>query len=212
MPRTPCPYNEHLDRIAELRTWPIVCQGACSASLTVAALKEKPVGPHPDEIAASISFDRLVDFVAALFAATGCDAEEARAVGFGLAEANLVGHDSHGVLRVPIYLGHLEAGIVRRGARPELVADSGAVATFDGRSAWAGRGRRGHRLWHGKAKEIGTATIALRNVGHLGRIGRFAEQAADAGLISLHFVNTSGGAAAEVLLVAPFGGRTGGCR
>ena len=176
-----------------------------------AVLEEKPVAHTPTTIApgtTSISFERLVDFVAALFAAAGCDAEEARAVGFGLAEANLVGHDSHGVLRVPIYLDHLEAGIVRRGARPELVADSGTVATFDGRSGLGQvAGDVVTSFGMAKAKEIGTATIALRNVGHLGRIGRFAEQAADVGLISLHFVNTSGGADADVLLVTPFGGR-----
>ena len=44
--------------------------------------------------------------------------------------------------------------------------------------------------------------VALRNSGHLGRIGDWAEMAAAAGLVSLHFVNTSGGG----ILVAPFGG------
>ena len=166
------------------------------------------VTTKPAPGAAWVPFDPLVDFVTALFAAAGCDAEEADAVAFGLAEANLVGHNSHGVLRVPIYLGHIEAGIVRRGARPELVSESGSVATFDGRSG-LGQVAGGLVTSFGvdRAKETGTATVALRNVGHLGRIGRYAEQAADAGLVSLHFVNTSGGTEAEVLLVAPFGGR-----
>jgi hydroxycarboxylate dehydrogenase B len=46
------------------------------------------------------------------------------------------------------------------------------------------------------------AVVALRNSGHLGRIGDWAEMAASAALVSLHFVNTSGGG----ILVAPFGG------
>jgi uncharacterized oxidoreductase len=159
-----------------------------------------PVPPH-------VGLDELVDFVATLFEASGSDAEEARKVAFGLAEANLVGHDSHGVLRVPIYLADLDAGVVVRGQHPELIADDGATSTFDGHGGLgqvAGETVMAHGI--ARARQLGTASIALRNVGHLGRIGRWAEQAAAAGLVSLHFVNTSGGADANVMLVAPFGG------
>ena len=44
--------------------------------------------------------------------------------------------------------------------------------------------------------------IALRNAGHLGRIGAWPLMAARAGKLSVHFVNTSGAG----ILVAPFGG------
>ena len=43
--------------------------------------------------------------------------------------------------------------------------------------------------------------IGLRNCGHLGRLGDWAEMAADAGQVSLHFLNTSG-----AMRVAPYGG------
>ena len=43
--------------------------------------------------------------------------------------------------------------------------------------------------------------IGLRNCGHLGRVGDWAELAAEAGQVSLHFLNTS-----DALRVAPFGG------
>ena len=52
-----------------------------------------------------------------------------------------------------------------------------------------------------RAQQHGTAIIALRNAGHVGRIGAYAEQAIAAGLISIHFVNVAGS-----VLVAPFGG------
>jgi hydroxycarboxylate dehydrogenase B len=52
-----------------------------------------------------------------------------------------------------------------------------------------------------KAKAMGLAMIAMRNSGHVGRVGEWAEQAAAAGLVSIHYVN-----AASSLLVAPFGG------
>ena len=52
-----------------------------------------------------------------------------------------------------------------------------------------------------RAQQHGTAVIALRNSGHIGRVGDYAEQAIAAGLISIHFVNVAGS-----VLVAPFGG------
>src|SRR5215510_1916312 len=52
-----------------------------------------------------------------------------------------------------------------------------------------------------KCKGMGLSLVALRNSGHIGRIGDWAEMAADAGLVSVHFVNASGS-----VLVAPFGG------
>ena len=143
-----------------------------------------------------------------MFRAAGSDQQEADTVAFGLAEANLVGHDSHGVLRVPIYLADLDAGTVLRGRRPSLVSDNQATLTFDGQ---AGLGQVAGAIviarGIARARELGTAVVMLRNVGHLGRVGRWAEQAAADGLISLHFVNTSGGLDANVMLVAPFGGR-----
>jgi len=52
-----------------------------------------------------------------------------------------------------------------------------------------------------KAKGAGLAMVSLRNSGHVGRVGEWAERAAAAGLISIHFVNATGS-----VLVAPFGG------
>ena len=52
-----------------------------------------------------------------------------------------------------------------------------------------------------KARAAGLAVVALRHSGHLGRIGDWGERAAEAGLISIHFVNVDNGP-----LVAPFGG------
>lgn len=47
------------------------------------------------------------------------------------------------------------------------------------------------------------ACLALRNACHIGRIGAYGEQCAEAGLISMHHVNVVGSGPA----VAPFGGR-----
>ena len=52
-----------------------------------------------------------------------------------------------------------------------------------------------------KCKAAGLAAVALRNAGHIGRVGDWAEMAAAEGLVSVHFVNAAGS-----LLVAPYGG------
>ena len=62
-------------------------------------------------------------------------------------------------------------------------------------------GREAVEIGVAKAREQGFSVVGLRRAGHLGRIGHWAEQAAAAGLVSLHFVNV-----ACSLLVAPFGG------
>ncbi len=53
-----------------------------------------------------------------------------------------------------------------------------------------------------KASNIGVAVLAIKDCGHLGRIGAWAELVASRGMVSIHFVNTSGFG----ILVAPFGG------
>jgi uncharacterized oxidoreductase len=63
-------------------------------------------------------------------------------------------------------------------------------------------GEQAMRLGIEKSARHGVAVIALRNAGHLGRIGDWPLMAARAGKISLHWVNTSGAG----ILVAPFGG------
>ena len=81
--------------------------------------------------------------------------------------------------------------------------DAGAVAVLDGDHGFGQTiGEQAITLGVEKAREYGVSVVGLRNSGHLGRIGDWAELAAAEGLISIHFVNTSG----LGMLVAPFGG------
>ena len=121
-----------------------------------------------------------------------------------LTEANLVGHDSHGVIRVP-HLHRMAAG--RQGAAPTSSSRSSSRTTrCRGRRPVRlrpGDRRAGHAAGHREGRRAhGVAVVALRNSGHLGRIGDWPRMAARAGKLSLHFVNTSGAG----ILVAPFGG------
>ena len=145
---------------------------------------------------------RLHDFVAATFAAAGCSAEEADGIAAGLVDANLTGHDSHGVMRVPRYLAWLADGEVEAGQRIAVVSENPAMAVLDGQYGFGATvGRQAVRFGIEKTRENGVAIVALRHAGHLGRIGQWAEMGLEAGLVSLHIVNV-----AQSRLVAPFGG------
>ena len=148
-----------------------------------------------------IGATNLQAYVRDVFVHEGCSAEEGERIGRYLVAANLAGHDSHGVIRVPRYVAWLQEGSLVADRMPEVVTDSGAFALIDahfGFGQTAGPFAVG--LGIAKAARHGTAIVALRHSGHLGRIGEWAEQAARAGLVSLHFVNVAGS-----LLVAPFG-------
>ena len=146
--------------------------------------------------------DRLSALVAAIFAAAGCTADEAERIARYLLSANLAGHDSHGVIRTPRYVQWLHEGNVRAGQTLTVVQDGPVHATVDGNWGFGQTiGPLAVDLGIAKARANGISVIALRHSGHLGRIGDWAERAAEAGLVSIHFVNVAGGE-----LVAPFGG------
>lgn len=146
---------------------------------------------------------RLRQGVQAIFAKGGCAADEAHLVADHLVDANLVGHDSHGVIRVAKYIDWQQRGMVLPNRTPVVLRDDGPLILIDGQFGYGQSvGRAALTLAIERAGTKGVAVLALRNVGHLGRIGAWAEMAAASGLVSLHFVNTSGFG----ILVAPHGG------
>jgi hydroxycarboxylate dehydrogenase B len=151
----------------------------------------------------NISHDRLEHLVDAIFAAGGSEPVEHERIAHYLVGANLVGHDSHGVIRVPTYVDWLRAGKVIANQTLKVVFENDVIAVVDGQFGFGQvMGEEAMNLGIQKSRRQGVAVVALRNSGHLGRIGDWAEMAAGAGMVSLHFVNTSGGG----ILVAPFGG------
>jgi len=145
---------------------------------------------------------QLVEFVAAIMQGAGCSEGEARTVARRLVDSNLVGHDSHGVLRVGKYLEWVRDGTLKPNASPTIVFDSDTIAIVDGNRGFGQViGEFSTKFGISKALLKGIGMIGLRNCGHLGRLGDWAEMAAEAGCVSLHFLNTSG-----AQRVAPFGG------
>jgi uncharacterized oxidoreductase len=150
-----------------------------------------------------IPHTRLRQLITAIFKNAGCQLAEAERIATHLVEANLVGHDSHGVIRVATYVQWLKAGKVLADRSMQVVFENEAIAVVDGQYGFGQTiGEQAVVLGIEKSKRHGVSVIALRNSGHLGRIGDWPLQAAQAGVLSLHFVNTTGAG----ILVAPFGG------
>ncbi len=150
-----------------------------------------------------IQFEPLRCWVQTIFHSAGCSSTEAERIARRLVEANLVGHDSHGVIRVPSYVQWLKSGKVFADRSMVVVLENEALAVVDGQFGFGQSiGEQAMALGIEKCRRHGIAVIALRNSGHLGRIGDWPLLAAEAGLISLHYVNTTGAG----ILVAPFGG------
>ncbi len=148
--------------------------------------------------------DRLTDFARDIFRAAGSDAGEADIIARHLVEANLVGHDSHGAVRIKKYVDWARAGMVFSNRHAGIVTDKGASALVDGGFGYGQViGKEAMEIAAARTAANGFALVAIRNAGHLGRIGAWPEMLAEAGYASFHFVNTSGFG----ILVAPHGGR-----
>ncbi len=135
----------------------------------------------------------LIEFVSALFRDTGVSEFEARTVAESLVGSNLRGHDSHGVMRVPQYVGFLEKGEYKPGVALKIEHETPAAAVCDGQ--WGFGQVQAHRLLElivPKAKTLGLAAGSARNFGHIGRLGEYAEKAASQGLILIATVNNCG--------------------
>ncbi|WP_151637462.1 malate/lactate/ureidoglycolate dehydrogenase [Noviherbaspirillum aerium] len=149
-----------------------------------------------------ISAADLHALVCAIWRSAGSEEREAVLVADHLVQANLSGHDSHGVGMIPRYLRSLADGELTLNRHAKLVRDAGAVLTVEGGLAFGQvAAREAMDMGIERAKRLGICAVGLRNAHHIGRIGHWAEQCAEAGLVSFHFVNVAGDP-----LVAPFGG------
>jgi hydroxycarboxylate dehydrogenase B len=150
----------------------------------------------------------LIRAVQAIVARAGSEPREAELVAQNLVLANQSGHDSHGIGMLPRYVGALldQDLLPNRHVRVEL--DTGTLLRLDAGSGYGQvAGFEAMDLGCSRARQHGVCVVALANSHHLGRIGHWAEQCLDAGLVSLHFVNV-----VARPIVAPFGGldaRTG---
>ena len=145
----------------------------------------------------------LIDFVQRIFAAAGAPDDIAHIVAASLVSSDLVGHDSHGSVRVRQYLDAMRRGDLKPDARPTIVHEQGAAVTIDANRGF-GQVASHFAIHEGirRAKEYGVAAAGLVHSGHVGRLGEWVELAAEHQTLALAFCNGGGATGA----VAPFGG------
>jgi len=150
----------------------------------------------------TMAADRLETLITHIFRHTACDDEEAALIAHYLVDSDLAGHDSHGVMRTYRYIIGLEAGAMVAGRTIKVVSENSAFAILDG-DCGIGHpiAKQAVEFSLKRAQDNGCYIVALRNTGHIGRVGSWAQIAAEAGYVSIHFVNARGS-----VLVAPFGG------
>src|SRR6266702_4206443 len=112
---------------------------------------------------------RLTDFAAAVYASAGMPEADARLMADTLVQADLWGHQSHGVLRLGWYLDRVRNGVMKPVTTPEFVVDAGCVAVIDGHD---GVGQvlamLATREAVKRAKAHGIAAVGVRNSNHFG--------------------------------------------
>ena len=121
-----------------------------------------------------------------------------------LVKANLSGHDSHGVLRVPTYLKSIEGGGIVPAVEPKVTLETSTRSQIDGANGfghYTARWAMKHAIL--KAKETGIYCTNLIRIGHIGRLGEYAEAAAIEGCIGLITLGSGG---KEGGRITPFGG------
>ncbi len=152
----------------------------------------------------TFTVDQLAAIGTQIFEAAGAPAEEAQTVARLLSNANLVGHDSHGVIRIPQYLQFIENGDLTPGAPIELVRETPATAVVNGN--W-GFGQvitsKAMEIAIEKAKATGVSSVVVQCANHIGRLGDYAQMATSHDMIAMVMANNHGAGRN----VAPWGGR-----
>jgi len=161
----------------------------------------------PMEATHRLTAERLHSLAGRLLVAAGTPAGIADTVAEILVGANLAGHDSHGVLRIPAYLQAIEKGHLDPAAQPEVVRESATILRIDGRRGfghYTARWAMQRAIKKAKGSEV--CAVTFLRTGHIGRLGEYAEQAARSGCIGLI---TVGGGSREGGGILPHGGAQG---
>jgi L-lactate dehydrogenase len=144
----------------------------------------------------------LVDFAKSLLTGAGMPADRARDVADILVEADLLGHDTHGLHLLATYLQHIEAGQMKLEGEPITIADHGAVVTWDGQrlpGPWLVL--RAMDVAMQKARTYGSGTVSIGRSHHIACLAAYLKRATDQGLVMLLLSSAPAGAS-----VAPHGG------
>ncbi len=145
----------------------------------------------------------LRGYLARIFEASGAPEDDAAEVAAHLVEANLKGHDSHGVIRTVHYVVSVQEGRTVPAAAIEVERETETTAVVNGNWNFGQVvAREAMAIAIAKARAHGLAAVGGYQSAHIGRVGAYGEQAAAEGMVALGWVNGHGASA----FVAPFGG------
>jgi LDH2 family malate/lactate/ureidoglycolate dehydrogenase len=148
-----------------------------------------------------IQAGRLAEFASAADLKLGLPAKDAELLADTLVQADLWGHQSHGVMRIFWYARRLQSGATKAVSRTELAVDGGAIAVIDGHDG-VGQVIAARAMQEAieRSKKHGVGAVAVRNSGHFGTAMYFTRMAALRGCVG--FLSTNASPA-----MAPWGGR-----
>src|SRR4030081_323681 len=152
----------------------------------------------------TVPAERLHHIGKALLVAAGAPPDEAEIVMRHSIDANLAGHDSHGIIQIPTYIDRIGVGHIVPGARWKIVEESATTTVIDGHWGFGYTvSERAMQLTIDKADRNNVAATTVFRQGHIGRLASYSLMAAQADMIGL--ITADSGRAAKQ--VAPFGGR-----
>src|ERR1700687_4469904 len=152
----------------------------------------------------TVQADRLTRIGAALLKAAGASGEEASAVAVGCVNANLAGHDSHGVIAIPTYIDRVKVGHIVPGAKSTIVRESPTTTVIDGHWGFGFHvNAKAMALTIEKAKTANVAACTVFRQSHVGRLAAYPMMAIREGMIGLATADSGRSPQA----VAPFCGR-----
>lgn len=146
----------------------------------------------------------LRDIATRVFRGAGADARPTGVLVDHLIDANLAGHDSHGVQHIPGYVAGIRRGEIKPNAEPTVLRESPSSALVDG--GWTfGQvsALYGADVAIAKARTNGVAAVGVVRCTHIGRLGTYPTRAARHGVVLMVTIGDLLG------MTAPFGGAKG---
>src|ERR1700749_3231029 len=151
-----------------------------------------------------VQADRLTRIGAPLLKAAGASDEEAHAGAVGCVNANLDGHDSHGIIAIPTYIDRVKAGHIVPGAPWTIVQESPTTTVIDGHWGFGFHvNAKAMALTIEKAKTANVAACTVFRQSYVGRLAAYPMMAMREGMIGLAPADSG----RSPKHVAPFGGR-----
>ncbi|MGQ9607890.1 MAG: Ldh family oxidoreductase [bacterium] len=141
------------------------------------------------------SSDQLKKVGFSIFRQMGASEDESAIVSSSLVESNLVGHDSHGVIRIPQYVMLIKKGDILPGAQMEIIRETPSTAVLNGNWGFGQvMARNAMKIAIEKARTKSVATVTLCRSNHIARLGEYVSMAAEENMIGIIMVNNHGAA------------------